>query len=186
MPQPPRENVVLQRDCKALFVPIGIQVNAKKGTEVTIMQQLGGSFTVLLEGQMARIDAKDADALGKERPVLPAERHTGPVDRETVERLAWEHMRTCYDPEIPVDIVELGLIYGCDVTPLGKKDQFRVDVRMTLTAPGCGMGDVLTEDVREKLLVIPGVGEADVELVLDPPWNADMMTEAARLQTGMV
>lgn len=181
----PHETVVLQRDCKALFVPIGIQVNAKKGTEVTIMQQLGGSFTVLLEGQMARIDAKDADALGKERLVLPAERHTGPVTPETVERLVWEHMRTCYDPEIPVDIVELGLIYACEVTTLAP-DRYRVDVRMTVTAPGCGMGDVLAEDVREKLLAIPGVQEADVELVLDPPWTADRMSEAARLQTGML
>lgn len=185
MPMPPRENVVLQRDCKALFVPIGIQVNAKKGTEVTIMQQLGGSFTVLLEGQMARIEAKDADALGKQREVLPAESHKGPVDQDVVEKLVWEHMRTCYDPEIPVNIVELGLIYGCTVQQLAN-GKFHVDVRMTLTAPGCGMGDVIADDVREKLLVIPGVHGAEVEMVLDPPWSADMMTEAARLQTGMV
>jgi probable FeS assembly SUF system protein SufT len=185
MAMQPRETVVLQRDCKALFVPIGIQVNAKKGTEVTIMQQLGGSFTVLLEGQMARIDAADADALGKERPVLPGERYRGPVDREAVERLAWEHMRTCYDPEIPVDIVELGLVYGCEVHET-KPGKFRVDVRMTLTAPGCGMGDVIAQDVKDKLLVIPGVREADVEVVLEPPWTAEMMSEAARLQTGMV
>ncbi len=180
-----RETVVLSRDCKALFVPIGIQVNAKKGTEVTILQQLGGSYTVLLEGQMARIDAKDADALGKTRVPLPAESYTGAVTAESVEQLVWQHLRTCYDPEIPVDIVELGLIYGCDVRETGKQ-RYRVEVKMTLTAPGCGMGDVLAEDVKEKLLAIPGVSDADVELVLDPPWTVDMMSEAARLQTGMM
>lgn len=181
----PRESVVLTRDCKALFVPLGIQVNAKKGTEVEILQQLGGSFTVLLEGQMARIESKDADALGKTRVPLPAEEHRGPVNQEVVERLAWEHMRTVYDPEIPVNIVELGLVYGCEVSTV-HKNEFRVNVKMTLTAPGCGMGEVLTEDVREKVLAIPGVKDVDVELVLDPPWSADMMSEAARLQTGML
>lgn len=180
-----RETVVLSRDCKALFVPLGIQVNAKKGTEVTLLQQLGGSYTVLLEGQMARIDAKDADALGKTRVPLPAESFHGAVSQQAVEDLVWQHLRTCYDPEIPVDIVELGLIYGCDVEVVGK-DRYRVEVKMTLTAPGCGMGDVIAEDVKEKLLVIPGVAQADVEVVLDPPWTADMMSEAARLQTGMM
>ncbi len=180
-----RENVVLSRDCKALFVPLGIQVNAKKGTQVTIMQQLGGSYTVLLEGQMARIDAKDADALGKTRIPLPAESYRGPVSLAAVQDLAWQHLRTCYDPEIPVDIVELGLVYDCTVAPAGK-GMHRVDVKMTLTAPGCGMGDVIAEDVREKLLVIPSVIDAAVEVVLDPPWTADMMSEAARLQTGMM
>ena len=180
-----RETVVLSRDCKALFVSLGIQVNAKKGTEVTLLQQLGGSYTILLEGQMARIDAKDADALGKTRVPLPAESFHGALSQRAVEDLVWQHLRTCYDPEIPVDIVELGLIYGCDVEALGK-DRYRVEVKMTLTAPGCGMGDVIAEDVKEKLLVIPGVAQADVEVVLDPPWTADMMSEAARLQTGMM
>lgn len=180
-----RETVVLSRDCKALFVPLGIQVNAKKGTEVTLLQQLGGSYTVLLEGQMARIDAKDADALGKTRVPLPAESFHGAVSQQAVEDLVWQHLRTCYDPEIPVDIVELGLIYGCDVEAVGK-DRYRVEVKMTLTAPGCGMGDVLVADVRDKIELIPTVAEADVELVFDPPWNRSMMSEAARLETGML
>lgn len=179
-----RETVILQRTCKALFVPLGIQVNAKEGTEVTILQQLGGSFTVLLDGQMARIEAADSDALGKEPLKLPAESHDGAFDRDTVEHYVWEHMRTCYDPEIPVNIVDLGLIYGCELRQV-KPDKFNVEVQMTVTAPGCGMGDVIAEDVQWKLEAIPGVTKARVELVLDPPWSMEMMTEEARMEMGM-
>lgn len=179
-----RETVILQRTCKALFVPLGIQVNAKEGTEVTILQQLGGSFTVLLDGQMARIEAADADALGKEPLKLPAESHEGEFDRDTVEHYVWEHMRTCYDPEIPVNIVDLGLIYGCELRQV-KPGKFNVEVQMTVTAPGCGMGDVIAEDVKWKLEAIPGVTKAKVDLVLDPPWSMEMMTEEARMEMGM-
>lgn len=104
---------------------------------------------------------------------------------QDVEKLVWKQLRTCFDPEIPINVVELGLIYECDVVPLPDR-QRRVDVKMTLTAPGCGMGDVLVEDVRSKLELIPTVAEADVELVFDPPWNQNMMSESARLETGML
>ncbi len=180
-----QESVVLQRNCKAIFVPLGLQVNAKEGTEVTILQELGGSFTILLDGQMARIDATDADALGRERTPLPSESYEGPVNEESVTRLVWENMRTVFDPEIPVNVVDLGLVYECDITPMGKQ-QFAVAVKMTLTAPGCGMGDVLVADLKSKVDAVPGVKRADVELVLDPPWSQEMMSEAARLQTGMM
>ena len=180
-----RETVVLSRDCKAMFVPLGLQVNAKQGREVSILQELGGSFTVLLDGQMARIDATDADALGREREPLPAEGYHGVFNFETVERFTWEHMRTVFDPEIPINIVDLGLVYECDIARAGN-GQFAATVKMTLTAPGCGMGDVLVADVKAKVEAIPNVVRADVELVLDPPWTQDMMSEAARLQTGLL
>ena len=180
-----QETVTLERDCKAIFVPLGLQVNAKKGKEVTILQELGGSFTVLLDGQMARIDAMDADALGRERTPLPAESYQGPINLEAVEHLVLEHLKTVYDPEIPVNIVDLGLVYDCEVSEIDDA-HFAVSVKMTLTAPGCGMGDVLVADAKVKLDAIPGVEDAQVELVLDPPWSYDMMSEAARLQTGML
>lgn len=185
MSQYDQETVVLQRNCKAIFVPLGLQVNAKEGTEVTILQELGGSFTILLDGQMARIDATDADALGRERAPLPSENYNGPVDEENVTRLVWENMRTVFDPEIPVNVVDLGLVYECDIRTVGK-NRFGVSVKMTLTAPGCGMGDVLVADLKSKVEAVPGVDRADVELVLDPPWSQEMMSEAARLQTGMM
>ncbi|HAC33702.1 MAG TPA: putative Fe-S cluster assembly protein SufT [Gammaproteobacteria bacterium] len=179
-----RERVILTRDCKAIFVPLGLRVNARKGKEVEILQELGGAFTVLLDGQMARIDAADADVLGREREPLPVELYEGKLTREKIEEFCWEHMRTVYDPEIPVNVVDLGLIY--EFTLSGANDKYRADVKMTLTAPGCGMGDVLVEDVKYKLEVIPGIVAATVELVLDPPWGMEMMSEAARLQTGMM
>ena len=179
-----REKIILTRDCKAIFVPLGIRVNAKKGREVEILQELGGSFTVLLDGQMARIDAADADVLGRERDPLPVELFEGKLTREKTEEYCWLHMGTVFDPEIPVNVVELGLIYEFALS--GANDQYRADVKMTLTAPGCGMGDVLVEDVKYKLEMIPSITAASVELVLDPPWGMEMMSEAARLQTGMM
>ena len=183
MNQHDQEVVVLQRNCKAIFVPLGLQVNAKEGTQVTILQELGGSFTILLDGQMARIDATDADALGRERMPLPSESYDGPIDEENVTRLVWDNMRTVFDPEIPVNVVDLGLVYECDISEIGR-NRFGVSVKMTLTAPGCG--DVLVADLKSKVEAVPGVDKADVELVLDPPWTQEMMSEAARLQTGMM
>ena len=181
----PREVVRLNRDCEALLVPSGDQITLKKGEEVMITQALGGSYSVIVRGNMARIDGKDADALGKEvsaAPEMEPESSSGDVD----EQLVWEQIKTCYDPEIPVNIVDLGLIYDLQISPQNDGAGQRVDIKMTLTAPGCGMGPVIADDVRHKVLAVPGVSEAHVELVWDPMWNQTMMSEAARLQLGML
>ncbi len=177
------EPVRFERDCDVVLVPQGERVTLPAGSVGYITQALGGSFTVFVEGNLFRIEGRDADAIGKETPppieVLDAE------DDEEIERLAWSQLRTCFDPEIPVNIVELGLVYRCEVQKR-EDGQRRIEVAMTLTAPGCGMGEYLVDDVRCKLEAIPTVAEADVDLVFDPPWNQSMMSEAARLQTGMM
>ncbi|MGD9387736.1 MAG: putative Fe-S cluster assembly protein SufT [Gammaproteobacteria bacterium] len=176
------EPVTLTRDCTAIIVPAGDQVMLRKGARGLITQALGGSFTVYLDGNLFRIAGEDADALGKE-PVPPPQLAADAAD-EDVEDLVWDQLRTCFDPEIPINVVDLGLIYECKLLHAegGERD---VEVKMTLTAPGCGMGEVLVMDVKDKLEIIPTVREARVELTFDPPWNRDMMSEAARLQTGM-
>jgi probable FeS assembly SUF system protein SufT len=177
------EPVKFERDCAAVMVPSGDAVSLPAGSVGYITQALGGSFTVYVEGNLFRIAGTDADAIGKpplSQPVLA----DGASDSE-VEILLWEQLRTCFDPEIPVNIVELGLVYECNLFRMDD-DQRRVEVKMTLTAPGCGMGDTLVSDVRSKLELIPTIAEADVELVFDPPWNQSMMSEAARLETGMM
>jgi probable FeS assembly SUF system protein SufT len=177
------EPVTLTRDVDAIIVPAGMNVKLRQGQQGFITQALGGSFTVYVEGNLFRVAGKDADALGKEAADVP---HLPPnASDDDVRELAWLQMKTCYDPEIPINIVDLGLVYSCDVHT--EEDGGRVlDVKMTLTAPGCGMGDVLVQDVRDKVEIIPTVKRADVELVFDPPWNQSMMSEAARLQTGMM
>ena len=176
------EPVRLERDCAAVLVPQGDEVTLPAGSVGYITQALGGSFTVFVEGSLFRIAGNDADAIGKEPPE-PLELEEG-ADDAAVERLVWSQMRTCFDPEIPINIVDLGLVYEANV--LHREDGQRlVEVRMTLTAPGCGMGEILVDDVRTKLEMIPTVAEADVELVFDPPWTRNMMSEAARLETGM-
>ena len=177
------EPVNLIRDVSAIIIPVGEVVTLREGTEGFITQALGGSFTVYVEGTLFRISGTDADALGKE-PVPPPEIPENATD-DDIEGVIWDQLKTCYDPEIPVDIVNLGLIYRCDVKALGD-GQRSVSVDMTLTAPGCGMGDVLVQDAREKIAVIPTVSDVSVELVFDPPWNVGMMTDEARLQTGMM
>jgi probable FeS assembly SUF system protein SufT len=176
------EPVVIHRDVRAIIVPAGVEVKLRAGQAGYITQALGGSFTVYVEGNLFRIAGEDADAIGKEvvkPPELPPN-----ATSEDVRALVWEQMRTCYDPEIPINIVDLGLVYECEVEQ--NDDATRtVSVKMTLTAPGCGMGEVLVEDVKDKVQRIPTVREAQVELVFDPPWNPSMMSEAARLQTGM-
>ena len=176
------EPVKFERDCEAVMVPQGEEVNLPAGTVGYITQALGGSFTVFVEGNLFRIAGEDADALGKDRP---ADLHL-PEDAgdDAVEKLVWEQLRTCFDPEIPVNIVELGLVYDCLVERADDGSR-KVAIRMTLTAPGCGMGDILVEDVRTKVERVPTVSEADVDLVFDPPWNQSMMSDAARLETGM-
>jgi probable FeS assembly SUF system protein SufT len=177
-----RELVKLTRDCEAVRVPEGTPITIAAGTEVVITQSLGGNYTVLDGGCLARIDGRNADALGREPtrpPTLPEE-----ATDDDVEKAVWDQMRTCYDPEIPIDIVELGLVYECRVDRLDDGGR-HVHVRMTLTAPGCGMGDVLARDVKQKIEDVPGVREAEIELVFDPPWDKDRMSEAAKLQTGI-
>ncbi len=182
MYQSDNEAVTLTRDVDAIIVPAGVNVKLREGQQGFITQALGGSFTLYVEGNLFRIAGKDADALGKEAadvPQLPPN-----ASDADVRELAWRQMKTCYDPEIPINVVDLGLVYSCDVT--SEPDGRVVSVTMTLTAPGCGMGDVLVEDVKDKVEIIPTVKRAEVELVFDPPWDQSMMSEAARLQTGMM
>lgn len=177
------EPIRLERDCKAIMVPQGQEVTLPAGQTGYITQALGGSFTVFVDGNLFRIGGADADALGKEPPdPLELPENAGDAD---VERLVWQQLKTCYDPEIPVNIVDLGLIYNCELDRDAEGRRV-VRVSMTLTAPGCGMGDILVDDVRSKLERIPTVAEADVELTFDPPWNHAMMSEVARLETGML
>jgi probable FeS assembly SUF system protein SufT len=177
------EPIVISRDVKAVLVPAGIEVKLRAGSVGYLTQALGGSFTVYVEGNLFRIAGDDADAIGKDPP-LRIELPPDATDAD-VEKLAWEQLKTCYDPEIPLNIVDLGLIYSCDIKR--REDGTRAAaVRLTLTAPGCGMGEVLVQDVKEKLAQIPTIVAPDVELVFDPPWNREMMSEAARLQTGMM
>jgi probable FeS assembly SUF system protein SufT len=172
--------IVTTRGVPAVQVPHGTGVTLPKGSRVFVTQRLGSSITVESDnGWLLRLDAADADALGLEREIAD-ETHTGAFDEGSV----WKVLRGCYDPEIPIDIVELGLIYGCDIQELtpGKR---RVLVRMTLTAPGCGMGDILKDEIEKKLAALPSVVEATVEVVLDPPWEPSRMSEAARLAVGL-
>ena len=176
------EPFVVSREVRAVIVPAGVEVRLKPGQAGYITQALGGSFTVYLEGNLFRIAGEDADAIGKESvkaPELPPN-----ATEEDVRKLAWDQMRSCYDPEIPINIVDLGLVYECEVR--ANDDGTRsVEIKITLTAPGCGMGDILVDDVKDKVERIPTVREARVELTFDPPWNQSMMSDAARLQTGM-
>jgi probable FeS assembly SUF system protein SufT len=176
------EPIKFERDCDVVLVPQGERVTLPAGSVGYITQALGGSFTVFVEGNLFRVAGNDAGAIGKDPPE-PLDLPAGASD-DDVEVLAWRQLRTCFDPEIPINVVDLGLVYHCDVTR-SENGERRIEVRMTLTAPGCGMGDVLVEDVRSKLELIPTVTDVDVELVFDPPWNQSMMSEAARLETGM-
>jgi probable FeS assembly SUF system protein SufT len=176
------ESFVIQREVDAVMVPSGHAIKLQPGLAGFISQALGGSFTLYIEGNLYRLAGADADAIGKEpvtAPQLPPN-----STEDDVRALAWQQMKTCFDPEIPINIVDLGLIYDCNVE--ANEDGTRsVEVQMTLTAPGCGMGEVLVQDVREKIEQIPTVREARVNLVFDPPWRREMMSPAAQLQMGM-
>ncbi len=177
-----REARTLSRDVEVAVIPYGDRITLTMGTVVFVTQALGGSYTAMTDhGYLVRIEGQDADAIG-ETPTRPpsAEDLAG----KTTEQLAWEQLKTCYDPEIPINIVDLGLVYRCEVEPRDGGEAVRVE--LTLTAPGCGMGDFLRQDVQQKLLAIPGVKEAEVEVVLDPPWDQSMMSDAARLQLGLM
>lgn len=180
------EPTKLRRDCEAILIPSGEKCKLSAGSKVWVTQSLGGNYTVMTDrGYMVRIAGEDADALGMEATSrvqpTPAGAKEGPG---MIEKLAWDQLKTCFDPEIPINIVDLGLVYQCQVTPLAEGGN-RVEIRFTLTAPGCGMGQVLKEDIRRKILKVPGVRDLNVELVWDPPWNQSMMSGAAKLQLGM-
>ena len=179
-----RESFVLTRDVNIVTIPDGTPSTLSKGEEVTIHQSLGNNYTVVTErGHMVRIAGVDADALGKEHHEL----HTLVLETsaEAVEKNCWEVMKTVYDPEIPVNIVDLGLVYYCLVKALDDENETAVHVIMTLTAPGCGMGPVIQGDVEKCIRALPGVKTVDVEVVLDPPWSREMMSEVAQLQLGL-
>ena len=180
---PQSETVVLSRECAAVIIPVGEVVTLPEGTSGYLTQSLGGSFTVYIEGNLFRIAGIDADAIGKE-PLRPPKIPPDATEEE-LESVIWQQMKTCYDPEIPINVVDLGLIYRCEVER-NDAGQRIVSVDMTLTAPGCGMGEILMEDVREKIEIVPTIERAEVELVFDPPWNQSMMSEEARLEAGLL
>ena len=171
-----------ERDCDVVMIPMGDEVTIPAGTVGYITQALGGSFTVFVDGNLFRVAGIDADAIGK-APVMPPVLPDNAME-DDVEHLLWEQMKTVYDPEIPVNIVDLGLIYSCEMSQ-AENGRRVVAVTMTLTAPGCGMGDILVDDVRSKLKLVPTVEQVEVDLTFDPPWNHSMMSEVARLETGM-
>lgn len=178
-----RERVELSRDVEVIQIPDGVPAVLAQGSAVLITQELGGTFTVMTEyGAMFRVDETDADALGKETGGGPDDQID---DDSPLEERVWAQLRKCYDPEIPVNIVDLGLVYDCTVEA-GESAAAKVNIKMTLTAPGCGMGPVLADDVKRRVESLAGVTDTDVEIVFDPPWNPNMMTEAARLQLGMM
>lgn len=175
-----QEPITLGRDCEVIEIPSGIRRTLTAGASLKIMQSLGGSYTVVDDrGQMFRVDADDVDALG----IAPAAGPTATPPASLSEQVVWDQLRTVYDPEIPVNLVDLGLIYSCVIVPLDSGGN-RIDVKMSITAPGCGMGNILKTDVESKLAKLPDVKEVDVEIVFDPPWNPGMMSEAAKLQLG--
>ena len=177
------EPVTLQRDVTATIIPVGEPVTLREGAVGFLTQALGGSFTIYVEGNLFRIAGTDADAIGKE-PEPPPAIPENATDAD-IESVIWNQLKTVYDPEIPVNIVDLGLIYRCDINALAN-GQRSIDVDMTLTAPGCGMGEILVQDAQEKIAIIPTVEDVRVELVFDPPWNQTMMSDEARLQTGLM
>ena len=178
-----REEVTTNREAKAVQIPYGYDVTIPANSKVTIVQSLGGAYTVITDhGMMVRVSGDEVEALGKAPTVAP--QVSGDVSLEELNTLVWDQLRTCYDPEIPVNIVDLGLVYACEVDPRDDGG-FNVDIKMTLTAPGCGMGPVLATDVRSKVLALPGIKEANVDVVWDPVWDRSMMSEAAKLQLGI-
>lgn len=174
--------VTTTRPVRVERVPDGTPLELPEGIEARIAQQRGASFTLVVQGQMVRLKGKDADAIGL--PVPQSVEIPADAGVHDVPGLVWQVLRSCYDPEIPVDIVELGLVYAVDVSAMPNGTQ-RVRIRMTLTAPGCGMGEVLADEICDKVLALPHVGEATVDLVFDPPWDRSRMSEAALLALGL-
>jgi probable FeS assembly SUF system protein SufT len=175
----------LVRDCEAIRIPSGEKLTIAAGTRLFITQALGASYTVLTDTGLARIADENADALGLEPTASKPETSSADGSISVDEKMVWDQLRTCYDPEIPVNIVDLGLVYDCVITP-GNGDGARVAVKMTLTAPGCGMGPTIAAEAKQKVLGVPGVGDAEVELVWDPPWNQAMISEAGKMKLGLI
>jgi len=175
--------VTFNRDCEAIQIPSGEKLHMTKGTTVVITQSLGGSYTIATQGGLARITEANADALGLEPVEKAASKPSEPVDLD--EKAVWDQLKTCYDPEIPVNIVDLGLVYDCTITPQPDTGA-KVNVKMTLTAPGCGMGPTICAEAKSKIITIPGVADADVDLVWDPPWNQGMISEVGKMQLGLI
>lgn len=185
---------LIKRGVTGVLIPYGSEIELMPGTEVLVTQALGGSFTLNVNGNLVRIEGKDADAIGREPILTPAEIFKSKFksnpdsdhkNDEVSEELLWEQLKTCYDPEIPVNIVDLGLIYEI-VKTKQNNGSYHVGIQMTLTAPGCGMGPVIAAEVEKKILEVPNVSKVDVVLVFDPPWNSEMMTDEARLELGLL
>jgi len=184
------DTITTSRDVDAILIPLGTPVTIPAGAMVLITQELGGSYTVSVSGNLARVEGKDADALGlgqdesiedaEKSAVEPAPVSSGPVDEQAI----WDVLKTCYDPEIPVNIVDLGLVYDVHVVENDAGGN-HIDITMTLTAPGCGMGPFIVDDVRAKTLSVEHVNDVEVELIFDPVWDRSMMSDEARLQLGM-
>lgn len=176
--------IKLSRECEVIEIPSGVHMKLPAGAEVRVMQFVGSSYTIASDYGMFRIDVKDADAIGLTPPAAPGTPASDERPKqEFSEKLVWDQLKTVFDPEIPVNIADLGLVYACDITPVDGGDH-RIDIKMSMTAPGCGMGNVLKSDVESKLTSLPTVKEVNVELVFDPPWGRARMSEAARLQLG--
>lgn len=185
----PKEPITLERDCPAALIPDGTPITLPQGSVVFLTQSLGGSYTVNIGGNLARIAGEDADALGYDLEEQQTQKElTG--DGNVDEAEVWEALRNCYDPEIPINMVDLGLIYDCQIIPqetdAGERTGNKVHILMTLTAPGCGMGQFIADDVQAKVAAVANVTEVDVELTFDPPWSYEMMSDAAKLETGMM
>jgi probable FeS assembly SUF system protein SufT len=176
-----QDTIEVTRDVDALLIPSGVKISIQKGTLVMITQALGNAYTVYVNGNLARVAGKDGDALSM---IILDEPDVNAMDGSLQDKV-WELLKTCYDPEIPVNIVDLGLVYECHVSEIPEGGN-RVDIKMTLTAVGCGMGPVLIADVEQKVRSIHDVTDASVELIFDPPWSRDMMSDVAKLQLGMM
>jgi probable FeS assembly SUF system protein SufT len=176
------DRVELTRDCQAVEIPAGNSVTLEKGVEVFITQSLGGTYTLQVpaHGGLFRIQGADADALGRAIEAMPS----AAVSTGDLESMVWEQLKTCFDPEIPVNIVDLGLVYGMELSAVAEGGH-KVDVKMTLTAQGCGMGAPIAVDAKQKIMSIPGIAEANVDLVWDPPWNPQMIVPSARERLGI-
>ena len=181
-----REEVTFSRNADAVMIPSGERVLVPTGSHGTITQSLGGSYTLITDrGLMIRVSGREVEAIGKTPENVPEIAPGEELPKEKLEQLVWDQLKTCFDPEIPVNIVDLGLVYLCETQP-AEGDGTSVKVKMTLTAPGCGMGPVLAHDVKQKIEALPGVKTAEVEVVFDPVWDRSMMSEAAKLQLGMM
>ncbi|MBL4576389.1 MAG: putative Fe-S cluster assembly protein SufT [Opitutaceae bacterium] len=179
---------ILTQDCPAVQIPSGDPVVLKEGSRVYITQTLGGSFTVMTDSGLARIEGNQTEALGLDPSFLEnleqsnsKEDHAGPPDEAAI----WDQLRNVYDPEIPVNIVDLGLVYSLEVKDIPDKG-FHSEIQMTLTAPGCGMGPAIAEDAKTKVLLVPGLKSAEVNLVWDPPWTQEMISEAGKMTLGLI